>query len=396
MPINQLQHEHQQKIAEQADVIELRIGDELLASQEQAWFLYLLEGKLDLMEPGQQAEVLLSSNSRANHPLFSEKAHKSYLLAQTNCHIIRCSKQLFYATQDEEVLLTDVPDSSQVNENEGLLFNEISHAFDMGVLKLPSLPDIANKVRLSLKHPSVDAEKIARIVSVDPAMSIRLISVANGPLKRGVEPIDTIQAAIVRLGMQTSKELIMSFAVKQLFTTRSKILSQYMHELYDRSVHVAAISFSLSKKSGLLSPDHLLFAGLLHEIGVIPLLGYIEDTGYAITNMDELNSVISRFRTVVGSMVIRHWGLSDDLIDVVENYEGWQRLSADKVDTCDLVIVAQLYNRLKHHDIEGLPRIDQVPALKKLFPDKQDAAFAGEVLEQAQQEIDEMMSLLKM
>ena len=243
---------------------------------------------------------------------------------------------------------------------------------------------------------NTSAEDIARIVSADPAMVTRLINVANGPLNRGVDPVCSIQAAIVRLGMQSSKELVTSFAVKQLFSSKNKMLHRRMRELYDQSVDVAAISFALSKQAGILSPDHMLLAGLLHEIGVIPILSYIEDTGLIISCEDELDNIIKRLRGAVGSMVIRHWGLSNDLLAVVEDFENWQRNEEGEIDTCDMIIIAQIYRRLKHHQLDGLPDIHQVPAFQKLYPGNQDANFAQNVFQQAHEEIVSIMQLLKM
>ena len=266
----------------------------------------------------------------------------------------------------------------------------------MGELKLPSLPDIALKVKHALASPYVSAADVARIIAADPAIATRLINVANGPLNRAVDPIHSIQAAIVRLGVQTSKELVMSFAVKQLFTTKSQILKHRMHSLIDDSIEIASISFALSKQSGMLPPEHLLLAGLLHNIGVIPILSYIEDTGLNINDEAELDNIINRLRGAVGTMVIRHWNLSDDLFAVVENFENWKRDENEKLDTCDMVIIAQIYQRLKHHKIEGLPNINDVPAFKKLYPNNQSADFAQHVFQQAHDEIAAILQLLKM
>jgi len=396
VPIQQLQSEHRQQMANKSHLLELSVGDELSSNEEHRWFLYLLDGKIDLLGLNQPPQLLRSEDSRANHPLFSEGERKTRLVAQTACKIIRFEKQLFNTFLDQELISGEELETIEMNDVEGNLFNEIMHAFNMGELKLPSLPEVAAKVQTAMTNPETSAEDVARIISADPAIATRLINAANGPLSRGVETIASIQSAVVRLGMQTSKELVMSFAIKQLFITKSPLLRQRMHELYDRSIEVAAISFALSKQSGKLSPDHMLLAGLLHEIGVIPLLSYIEDTGLMFTDESELDEIIRRLRGVVGSMVIRHWGLSSDFLAVVEDFENWQRDTGDELDTCDMIIVAQIYNRLKHHQVKGLPKVEQVAAFLKLYPGKQDAEFVKHVFEQAHEEIVSVMTLLKM
>jgi len=396
VPIKQLQNEHQSKIAEQSHVIELVVGDELFANEEHRWFVYLVKGKLDLLEENSPTVLLDEQDIRAYHPLFNETEHKTRIIAHRGCVVARFDKQLFHTFIDDELITGEELETVEMSEIEGNLFNEIMHAFNMGDLKLPSLPDIAVKVKKALNNPNANAEDVAFIVTVDPAMVTRLIKAANGPLNRGVEPVDSIQAAIVRLGLKASKELITSFAIKQLFTTKSKMLNQRMHDLYNTSVDIAAISFALSKQSGKLSPDHMLLAGLLHQIGVIPILSYIEDTGLIISDEAELDRIIKQLRGAVGSMVIRHWELSGDLLAVVEEFENWQRQEEGKIDTCDMIIIAQIYHRLKYHQLKGLPKIESVPAFKKLYPGKQEIDFAQNVFQKAQEEIASIMQVLKM
>ena len=395
-PIKQLQPEDRLLMADQSHLIELSPGDELTANDEHRWLLYLIEGKLDLLAIDRPSILLKSTDKRAFHPLFSEGEHKLRCVALTSCKIVRFDKQQFHTLLNNELISGEELETVEMNEAEGNLFNEIMHAFNMGELKLPSLPDIAAKVKKAMMNPNVSVEDISRIVSSDPAIVTRLIHAANGPLNRGVESIDSIHAAIVRLGLNVAKELAISFSIKQLFTTKSAMLSQRMHQLYEHSVDVAAIGFSLSKQSGKLSPDHVLLAGLLHEIGVIPILSYIEDTGLLITDTDELEEIIERLKTVVSSMVVRHWGLSNDLLVVVEDYENWQRDSGNYADTCDIIMIAEIYSRLQRHQVKGLPKIEQVPAFKKLFPEQQGAGFVAGIFEQAHEEILSVKNLLKM
>lgn len=395
VPLKQLQPEHRQQMVDQAHVIELSVGDELSANEEHRWYLYLIKGKLDFLSIDHPPVLLSSSDARAHHPLFSEGDRKVRSVAQTTCKIIRFDRQQFHTLLNHELISGEELETLEMNEIEGTVFNEIMHAFNMGELKLPSLPEIAAKVKTAMSNNNTNVDDVARIISADPGIVTRLISAANGPLNRGAESIDSIQSAIVRLGLNVTKDLVTSFAVKQLFTAKTALLSRRMHLLYEQSVDVAAIGFALSKQSGKLSPDHVLLAGLLHEIGVIPILSYVEDTGLIITDADELESIIERLKPAVSSMVIRHWGLSNDLMIVVEEYDNWQRDSGNKLDTCDMVMVAEIYSRLKRRQLKGLPKIEQVPAFKKIFPDNEGSDFVGDIFKQANEEILSVKSLLK-
>lgn len=393
-PIKQLQRDHRLNLLDQSHILALQPGDEIRAGEHPHWFLYLLKGKLDLIDSDNQGELIAPSDERALHPLFNQGEGKTRVIAQTGCIIAQLDKELFYAYMNQELLSGEELETVEMNDIEGQLFNVIVHAFNMGQLKLPSLPDIAIKVKQATADVDANAQNLARIVSADPSMAARLINVANGPLNRGIEPIGSIQTAVVRLGLKTTRELVIGFALKQLFNSRSPVLKDRMHQLYDQSVDVAAISFALSKHSRHLSPDHVMLAGLLHQIGVIPILAYIEETGLQVSSDKELEDIIERLSGAVGSMVIKHWGLPTDLLAVVEEQGNWSRNTGDEVDVCDLVIIAQIYSRLKHHQLKGLPKIDQVPAFRKLFPGKLDKDFASKVLEDAHEEVASIIQLL--
>ena len=57
-------------------------------------------------------------------------------------------------------------------------------------LILPTLPEVALKVREVADDPSADIESLANVISCDPALSARLIRVANSPLLRAGRPVD--------------------------------------------------------------------------------------------------------------------------------------------------------------------------------------------------------------
>ncbi|TNF36521.1 MAG: HDOD domain-containing protein [Gammaproteobacteria bacterium] len=395
MPIRELQHEGRSRLLNKARILTLLPGEDLNATEEHRWLLYLLEGKLSMVERGKPPYLLKSDDPRSHHPLFSERDHKLRAIAESPCRILRFDRQFFYTLLDQELINGEELETIEIGEVEGNLFNEIMHAFNVGELKLPSLPEIALKIKTASSNPNVSIQDVSRIVEADPAMVARLIQVANSPISRGYSQVHNIKDAIVRLGLSATRNLVISLAVKQLFQTRSPLLKARMQQLYDHCIEVSAICFALSKNTGKLEPDNVLLAGLVHDIGVIPILTYIEQTGLELHNEQELEDIINKLRSVVGSMVIRYWEFSPDLICVVEDAENWTRDSGKSLDVCDMVIIAQIYQLLQHHQLKGLPRMEVVPAFNKLFHGQRDPGFVGEILQQAREEIAEVTRLLR-
>jgi len=395
VPIRDLHPEGRLQMALKSQVIEMQMGEELLTSEEHRWLLYVVEGKIELRERGKPSRLVNAEGARAYHPLFSEKNHNVRAAAQTHCKVIRFDKQLFATLLEHELITGEELETIEIDDIESNIFNAIMHAFNIGRLKLPSLPEVAIKVKAAVSDPNVNVKDVARIVESDPALAARLIQVVNSPVSRGLDPVRSIKDTIVRLGLASTRNLVMSYAVKQLFKAKSVLLKTRMKQQYEPSVEVAAISFAPAHESRKFSGDQLLLAGLIHDIGVIPILTYIDETGLEIENEMELESIISKLCSVVGAMVIKHWGFPNDMLTVVEHCEDWHRDSGKKLDMCDMVLISQAYSMLQHKDVANLPKIHEVPAFKKLFPEQQDPEFAINLFEQAKDEIAEVKRLLR-
>ena len=82
---------------------------------------------------------------------------------------------------------------------------------------LPTLPEVALKVREALASGNASVPKLAGVIGTDAALSARLIQVANSPLYRGQGHIEKLEMAILRLGNNTVRTLVTSLIVQQIF-----------------------------------------------------------------------------------------------------------------------------------------------------------------------------------
>jgi HD-like signal output (HDOD) protein len=122
----------------------------------------------------------------------------------------------------------------------------VQKELDNNRLVLPSLPDVALKVREAVNKGDASAQNIADIITTDAVISARLIQVVNSPLYSGNTEIKSIQLAISRLGNKTIRTLVTSLAMRQLYATKSKALNGYFKEIWRDSVNVASISRALA------------------------------------------------------------------------------------------------------------------------------------------------------
>lgn len=232
-------------------------------------------------------------------------------------------------------------------------------------LVLPTLPEVALKVRDTLEDEDSSLLDVAKVVTTDAALSARLIQIANSPLLRAAKQIETVEAAVTRMGGDMVRNLVTSIAMEQMFQATSDATDKRLRRVWEHSTTVAAISSALAAQFTKLKPDQALLAGLVHDIGALPILARAEDVPELLNNEALLDSIIQRAHTIVGEEILKKWNFPPELIAVAAEHEDLDRDSTS-VDYVDVVTVANLQSILgtDHH----LTQKDwsTIPAFKKL------------------------------
>lgn len=257
-------------------------------------------------------------------------------------------------------------------------------------LKLPSLPEIAMRVRRTVEDENSTATQIAKLVGVDAALSARLLRVANSSMYRGDRPIENLQTAVARLGGKVIRSLVSSLVVQQLYQSPSSAVRQRMKELWSHSIEVAAMSHLLASRFTSLDPEQAMLAGLLHDIGSLPILSRAEDFPEILAEPRLLEAALDKLHVVIGKLILERWNFPPDIVAAVAEHEELGRYTA-AVDYVDIVLVANLHSYVgKPHRLAHINWGD-VPAFAKLglTPDQSLSA-----IEEAKAGIAEMRSLL--
>lgn len=257
-------------------------------------------------------------------------------------------------------------------------------------LKLPVLPEVALKVREAVNNPDAAAATIAKAVSSDASIAARLLQVANSPLYRGNASISNVQNAIARLGPPLVRNLVTSLLLKQLFQSKSPILKQRMQKLWEHSTQVAAISHVLARKLTRLKPDEAMLSGLIHDIGVLPILVKAEGSPQLLDNPALLEELVTKLHASVGRLILEAWKFPPQLVSVAAEHENLARVS-DEVDYTDVVTVANLHSYLGTKHPHASVKFTDVPAFTKLGLTPETSIAT---LEEAAGEMKEVKSLL--
>jgi HD-like signal output (HDOD) protein len=259
---------------------------------------------------------------------------------------------------------------------------------------LPTLPDISLQIRKAINDEKANNARIARVVQMDPAITGRLVQIANSPLYLGRKKIESCPEALTRVGLRSAQHFITSFALKSVFQAKLPYVRKRMQELWAHSSYVAAICAVLAHKTRGFDPDRAMLAGLIHDIGVVPILTCADRHPELAQNVKHIDQAIEELRADMGVMVIKAWNFPEDFEDIVVNAENWNRSGAGDADYTDLVILSQLHSFVGTLHIHKCPPLDEVPAYRKLLGGHLDADTSRNVLELAKEEIRQIQNML--
>lgn len=229
---------------------------------------------------------------------------------------------------------------------EEVVLKELTELINQDQIVLPTLPEVALKAREVAEDMNASAGDLAKVISNDAAMTARIIKVANSPIMRGAREIQDVQMAIARLGIACISNLVTGLAMEQMFQATSDYIDKTMRKSWQHSTEVAGIANVLCRHYTKLKPDQATLAGLIHEIGVLPILTYAENTN-RLSDPITLQRVIEKIHPQVGVMILQSWEFPKELIDVPANYLRFDRDSgSDKPDYADIVMVANLQSHM--------------------------------------------------
>jgi len=245
--------------------------------------------------------------------------------------------------------------------------SELIAAIKNDQIVLPTLPEIALKVREAASDNDITIKALSDLIGTDAALSARVIKVANSPLVRTPQVIENLSTAISRLGIAYSCNLAVGLAMQQMFQSTNDRIDTRMRDVWSHSTEVAAISNVLARHYTRLAPDQATLAGLVHQIGILPILTFAEEREVFLDDSESgaLDELITALHPQIGELILRTWSFSSAISCVPSEHLNIHR-NSEKVDLADIVIVAkfQSYADTDH----PLAQIDwsTVPAFSKL------------------------------
>ncbi len=234
-------------------------------------------------------------------------------------------------------------------------------------VKLPTLPAISLEALLIVNDAGSSMIDVARIISKDTSMATRLVRYANSPLYRGINEVTSVKVAITRIGIDASKSAILSLAMRDVFSTCFPTIQARMENLWKHSVEVAALAAMLSRSFRHLNSDEALLAGLIHDVGVIPILITAKSSQVLLDDEEKLDKLIRLLHMGLGKFLLSHWSFAPVLVDVAASHDRLERVpQGDAVDYVDIVQVANVLSHRSEGRCYQDVDIARIPAFQRV------------------------------
>ncbi len=220
----------------------------------------------------------------------------------------------------------------------------INKAINEDKLILPTLPEIALKVRDIAENENATISQLGNVIQSDAALTTRIIKIANSPILRAPKEIENLNMALSRLGMKYTSNLAIGLAMEQMFQATSDFVDNRLRKTWAQSTEIAGMCNVLAKQFTNLQPDKATLAGLVHQIGVLPVLAFAEEHTALLRDSMTLETIIKEIHPSLGVRILTEWDFPTELRTIPLNYVDHTRI-IDNADYADIVTVASIQSR---------------------------------------------------
>jgi len=189
--------------------------------------------------------------------------------------------------------------------------------------RLPSLPGIVTRLIEIVNSPESSAEDASSLIERDPALTGRMLRLANSAFYGMPRKVASVNSAVVILGFNSIKSLVLGAAVAKLFKPLSGGFDTrrfWMHSIICAMGSRLIIRHLMRYK--MMDPESAFCAGIMHDIGRL-ILWHVAPADYTLVWKHALSHTLSLSAAeedvlgirhdILGRIVADKWTLPQDL-----------------------------------------------------------------------------------
>ncbi len=194
------------------------------------------------------------------------------------------------------------------------------------ITELPTVPLIAQEILSLVNSKNISVEKLEKIIQNDPAISAKILSVANSAFFRVKDPTRTLNNAIIRVGFDNVKNVAIGVSLMSVFYEKRYGAAIDYQKIFNHSVTVGFIAKLISNNLRLSISDEVVVNGMLHDIGFMVLNRFFSEQykevlerckkGESLLNAEV--AVMEFNHTDIGAWLSEKWGLPGSISDAIQ------------------------------------------------------------------------------
>lgn len=229
----------------------------------------------------------------------------------------------------------------------------------LSMKELPTLPTIAMEVLKLAKNPDAPMNSLVRIIQTDPSMTSKILKISNSSFYGMRSKINTINRAIVILGMNEIVNLVTSISILKVFSDSEDSMLFNKEKFWEHCAIVGEIAKSISYKLKLSFYSEIFTAGLLHDIGKILLeqlfhAKFLQALEVAeleeISSFDAEKRVFGVAHSQVGGWVGDEWKLPAIITDAIYHHHNPIRALKNPISTAIINVADFIANKIANND----------------------------------------------
>jgi len=240
-------------------------------------------------------------------------------------------------------------------------------------VKLPTLPAVAARIIDNITNEDFSPKALADLIMIDPALSVKVLSIANSPLYAMQEKVDSVHRAVEVLGANIVRNLALSFSIIDGMTGAG--FEEFDHKgFWERSVIRAVAADTASRLLNRYS-DAVFSVGLLADIG--KLLMYLVRPGDYMRVLSEIafagtkdyeieRTIFSYSHADIGSEALRRWGVPDSIYGPIALHHNGTDNSSQYSDIVDLLRIGDMLSDIYFEKSHG----ETMESLRTLMKDE--------------------------
>ncbi len=265
------------------------------------------------------------------------------------------------------------------------------------IASMPSLPTTVAKVMEICNNPKTSPMDLDRVISLDPVLMGKVLKLINSAYYGLQNQVTSLVRAIIMLGVNTVKNLALSTAILDKLADKSGFRALNMEGFWRHSLCVGVVAKMIARKKGVEVQrlDEFFAAGLLHDIGKIPLNNALSEEyvrAMSLADRERIPIHLAEKRSIdidhaeVGSMIAEAWHLDGPIADAIRYHHDVALFEGKNADIVLAVAVADYYASREGIGFSGCLYPEKIApetftrlGVPKAWLEEIDAAVAAEI-----------------